>query len=58
LFESRSDFTNFIYDVLLGVRSHKRRRSKLRPIAALMPSFRSKRHVLALLHRTAVSPQR
>jgi beta-carotene hydroxylase len=58
LFESKGDFTNFIYDILLGVRSHKRRRSKLRPIAGLLPSFKARRHVVALLHRTAVSPKR
>jgi len=58
LFESRSDFTNFVYDIVIGVRSHRRRRSKLRPIAALLPSFRARRHVVALLHRTAVSPKR
>jgi beta-carotene hydroxylase len=58
LFESLGDFTNFIYDIVLGVRSHKRRRSKLRPIAGLLPSFKARRHVVALLHRTAVSPRR
>ncbi|MFM7435679.1 MAG: beta-carotene hydroxylase [Vulcanococcus sp.] len=58
LFESRSDFTNFLYDIVLGVRSHRRRRSKLRPIAGLLPSFRARRHIVALLHRTAVSPKR
>ncbi|MFN6346124.1 MAG: beta-carotene hydroxylase, partial [Cyanobium sp.] len=58
LFESRSDGFNFLYDILLGVRSHKKRRSRLRPLAALMPSRHARRRVLHLLHRTAVSPQR
>jgi len=58
LFETKSDLTNFLYDIVLGVRSHRRRRSKLRPIAGLLPSFRARRHVVALLHRTAVSPRR
>jgi beta-carotene hydroxylase len=40
------------------VRSHKRRRSRLRPLAALMPTRHSRRRVLELLHRTAVSPTR
>jgi beta-carotene hydroxylase len=40
------------------VRSHKRRRSRLRPLAALMPSRHARRRVLELLHRTAVSPTR
>jgi len=58
MFESRHDFYNFLYDIFLGVRSHKRRRSKLRPLAALMPSRHARRRVLELLHRTAVSPTR
>ncbi len=58
IFESRTDILNVLYDILLGIRSHRRRRSKLRPLAALMPTFRSRRHVLELLHRTAVSPLR
>jgi beta-carotene hydroxylase len=58
LFESRSDGFNFLYDILLGVRSHKKRRSKLRPLAALMPTRHARRRVLELLHRTAVSPVR
>lgn len=56
LFESWSDFTNFLYDIFLGVRSHKPRRSKLRPIALLSPSLRWRRLFLSLLHRTAVFP--
>jgi beta-carotene hydroxylase len=58
LFESRSDGFNFLYDILLGVRSHKKRRSKLRPLAAMMPTRHGRRRVLELLHRTAVSPVR
>jgi beta-carotene hydroxylase len=56
LFETPHDGFNFLYDIFLGIRSHKRRRSRLRPIAALMPTPQGRRHVLALLHRTAVSP--
>ena len=56
MFETRSDLLNFLYDIFLGVRSHKRRRSRLRPLAALMPSRHARRRVLELLHTTAVSP--
>ncbi|WP_399214072.1 beta-carotene hydroxylase [Synechococcus sp. RedBA-s] len=56
LFETPHDGINFLYDIFLGIRSHKRRRSRLRPIAALMPTSRSRRHLISLLHRTAVSP--
>jgi beta-carotene hydroxylase len=57
LFETRHDGLNFLYDIFFGIRSHKHRRSRLRPLAAMMPTARSRRHVLALLHRTAVSPR-
>jgi beta-carotene hydroxylase len=58
LFETRTDGLNFLYDIFLGVRSHKKRRSRLRPVAALMPTRHARRRVLELLHRTAVSPVR
>jgi beta-carotene hydroxylase len=58
MFESRADFMNFIYDIFLGVRSHRRRRSKLRPIVHLLPTRHARRRVLDVLHRTAVSPNR
>ncbi len=56
IFETREDGFNFLYDVLLGIRSHKKRRSKMRPIAKLLPSMRWKRKWIDLLHRTAVTP--
>jgi len=58
MFESRADALNFIYDIFLGVRSHRKKRSRLRPLAALMPTPQARRRLLHLLHRTAVSPQR
>ncbi len=56
IFESRSDSLNFLYDVLIGIRSHKKRRSKMRPIAKFLPTIRLKRQWIGLLHRTAVIP--
>jgi len=58
LFETRRDGFNFLYDIFLGVRSHKRKRSRLRPLAALMPTRHARRRVIEVLHRTAVSPDR
>ena len=58
LFETKNDGFNFLYDIFLGVRSHRKKRSKLRPIAALMPTRHARRRVLELLHRTAISPVR
>ena len=56
IFETSEDGWNFLYDVLLGIRSHKKRRSKMRPLAKLLPSPKWRRRWISLLHRTAVSP--
>ncbi len=56
IFETRSDGFNFLYDIILGVRSHKKRRSKMRPLAKLLPTQRLRRGWIELLHRTAVTP--
>jgi beta-carotene hydroxylase len=58
IFETRSDVVNFFYDILIGVRSHKPRGSKMRPVAKFLPSRRLKRAWLSLLRRTAVTPAR
>lgn len=58
LFETRSDGLNFIYDIFVGIRSHRKRRSKLRPLAALMPTRHARRRVIELLHNTAIAPRR
>ncbi|QBE67982.1 Beta-carotene hydroxylase [Synechococcus sp. WH 8101] len=58
LFETRHDLVNFLYDIFLGVRSHKPHGSKMRPLARVMPSRRMRRGWLNLLQRTAVTPSR
>ena len=30
IFESKEDITNFVYDLLIGVRSHRKKRGKIR----------------------------
>ncbi len=57
IFETRSDGFNFLYDIVLGVRSHKKRRSKMRPLAKLLPSQHLRRKWIELLHKTAVTPK-
>ena len=56
IFETREDGFNFLYDVLLGIRSHKKRRSKMRRLAKLLPNTLWRRRWIELLHRTAVIP--
>lgn len=57
IFETRTDTLNFLYDIFLGVRSHKKKRSKMRPLAKLLPKSRWRRSWISLLHRTAVIPK-
>ncbi len=56
IFETKSDGFNFLYDIILGVRSHKKNRSKMRPLAKLMPNNQWRKRWIHLLHRTAVAP--
>ena len=58
IFESKSDGLNFIYDVILGIRSHKRSRSKMRPLAMVLPTKKLRRSWLYLLHKTALIPDK
>ncbi len=58
IFETKKDSLNFLYDILLGIRSHKKRRSKMRPIAKLLPSKRLAKEWIYLLHQTAVIPNK
>ena len=57
IFETLHDCSNFFYDVLLGIRSHSRSRSKLRWLAHLAPGFNNRRRLIGLLHRTSVGPR-
>jgi beta-carotene hydroxylase len=57
IFETAQDFTNFLYDILLGIRSHSRYRSKLRWLAAITPGFSNRRRLIRILHRTSVGPR-
>ena len=56
IFETKKDSLNFLYDILLGVRSHKKRRSKMRPLAWVLPGFYLRKKWIKLLHNTAVIP--
>ena len=46
IFETLHDCGNFFYDVLLGIRSHSRTRSKLRWVAHFVPGFQNRRRVI------------
>ena len=54
LVETKKDSLNFLYDVLLGIRSHKERRSKMRPIARILPKNNWRRKYIKLIHKTRI----
>ena len=54
IFETKEDTFNFIYDLLVGVRSHKKHKGKLRRIINLYPGKKSKRFFLNLINKTYI----
>ena len=57
IFETRRDGYNFLYDILVGVRSHKRRSGKMRRAARFMPMRSLLRHWLAFVDRIAIKTE-
>ena len=57
IFETRRDGYNFLYDILVGVRSHQRRRGKLRRVARFMPLRRLQRQWLGFVDRIAIKTE-
>ncbi len=56
IFESKKDTFNFIYDILIGVRSHKKSRSKLRKLSHLLISKRLKKIYINFIRKTSINP--
>ena len=56
IFESSKDGFNFLYDIILGIRSHKKNRSKMRFLAKLLPHSNWRKKFILLLHKTAIIP--
>ncbi len=56
IFESSKDGFNFLYDIVLGIRSHKRNRSKMRNIAKIIPNKNLRKKFISLIHSTAIIP--
>ena len=57
IFETRRDGYNFLYDILVGVRSHKRRSGKMRRAARFMPGRELRRHWLGFVDRIAIKTE-
>jgi len=54
IFETKKDSLNFLYDILLGIRSHKKRKSKMRSIARILPRNNLRRKYIKLIHKTRI----
>jgi len=54
IFESKEDIINFIYDLLIGIRSHSKKRGKIRKIINLYPSFKIKKFLLKIVNKTFI----
>ena len=54
IFESKEDIFNFIYDLLIGVRSHSKKRGKIRKIINLYPGFKTKKFLLKIVNKTFI----
>ena len=54
IFETKKDGLNFLYDVILGIRSHNKRRSKMRSIARILPKNNWRKNYIKLIHKTAI----
>ncbi len=57
IFETKKDSLNFLYDVMLGIRSHKKRRSKMRSIARLLPRNNWRKNYIKLIQKTAIKTE-
>ena len=54
IFETKKDSINFLYDVILGIRSHKIRRSRMRSLARILPRHNWRKNYIKLIHKTAI----
>ena len=55
IFETRSDGFNFLYDILVGIRSHNHRNSKMRKFAKVLPNRRLRRGWIYFLRKTSIT---
>ena len=54
IFETKADTFNFIYDLLVGIRSHKSKKGKLRKIINSFPSFKIRKILLKIVNNTYI----
>ena len=54
IFETRQDIYNFINDLLIGIRSHSKKRGKIRKIINLYPGTKIKKFLLKIVNKTFI----
>ena len=54
IFETKEDTLNFFYDLLIGVRSHTKKKGKLRKIVNLYPSYKIKKSLLKIINKSSI----
>ena len=54
IFESKEDTYNFLYDLLVGIRSHTKRRGILRKIINFIPIINLKKYFLRIINKTYI----
>ena len=57
IFESKEDTYNFLYDLLLGIRSHAKKRGRLRKTINLIPLKSLKKSLLKLINKTYIGKE-
>ena len=57
IFETRAGSANFLYDILVGVRSHKHHSGKMRRAARFIPGRSLQRSWLGFVDRIAIKTQ-
>ena len=54
IFESKEDIFNFIYDLFIGIRSHSKKRGKIRRSINLYPGYKIKKFLLRIVNKTFI----
>ena len=57
IFESKNDTLNFLYDLILGLRSHSKKRGMLRMLINYIPFTRVKKNILRLINATYIGKE-
>tara|TARA_Y100001978_G_scaffold195175_1_gene203115 strand:- start:701 stop:997 length:297 start_codon:yes stop_codon:yes gene_type:complete len=57
IFETKEDTLNFLYDLILGLRSHSKKRGRLRKLINHVPFAGLKKNILKLINATYIGKE-